>query len=258
MTKERPISEEDLHGFVDGFLASDRQVAVERHLRNDPNAAARIRGWQTSREATTAAYSVVAMEPVPPSLNVARLAASRHAHRWSPTRVAAGFALALALGGGAGWFAHDPVQPAGLLALALQAADAHRVFAEDMVHPVEFNPIELSEQLGWIGDRIRHKIMVPDLSADGYRLLGGRIIATQQGPACLFLYDGGRHGRISILMRLMRDGDLDSPMRPIQVNDAAGFAWSRHGLGVGLVADQPSPGLRNFSDEVRDAMASRI
>ena len=258
MTPGRPVSEEDLHGFVDGVLDPDRRAAVERHLSNDPDASARIRGWQASRAAMLAAFGGAAMEPVPPSLNVARIAAARSARRWRPTMVAAGLALALALGGGAGWFANDLMQPAGLSALAVQATDAHRVFADDMVHPVEFGPAELPGQLGWIGQRVGHEVVVPDLSADGFRLVGARMVATPQGPACLFLYDGAGSQRISILMRSMHGRDLNSPMRPIAGDEAAGFAWSQHGLGVGLVASQASPRLHDLSDKLRAALAMRL
>ena len=42
MTSERPISEDDLHAYVDGVLELDRRAVVERHLAENAQTAARV------------------------------------------------------------------------------------------------------------------------------------------------------------------------------------------------------------------------
>ena len=257
MASGRPISEEDLHGFVDGRLDAGRASAVEQYLHNNPDAAARIRGWQASRSAVQALHGGADREPIPAALDVRRLMIDRQTRHWAPARVAAGLALALCVGAATGWFAHQPPPATGLAALGVEAVDAHRVFSGNPVQAVEFAPDALAGQLGRIGRFVGHPVAVPDLSASGYRLLGARLVATPQGAGCLFLYDGAL-GRVSILMRSMHDADVNAPMRSVGSPGYAGFAWARRGLGVGVVADAPPEELRQLSDRVGEAMPSAI
>jgi anti-sigma factor RsiW len=52
---------------------------------------------------------------------------------------------------------------------------------------------------------------MPDLAASGYRFMGGRIVATAQGPAALFMYDDDRGTRLVMLARPMA-ADQNQPM----------------------------------------------
>ena len=189
-----PISEDDLHGFVDGFLDGERRAQVEAYLQVTPDAAARVQGWQAGRTSMMALQAASPIQPVPARLNVHRLAAARQARRWAPIQVAAGLVLALMVGASAGWFAHQPPAGAGLSALGTEALDAHRVFATAPVQTVEFPAAELPGQLGQLSRFVGHGMIVPDLSASGYRLLGARLVATPHGGGCMFLYDGGPLG----------------------------------------------------------------
>ena len=38
-------------------------------------------------------------------------------------------------------------------------------------------------------NRLNHQVTPPDLSADGYTYIGGRLAATPDGPAGMFMYD---------------------------------------------------------------------
>jgi anti-sigma factor RsiW len=171
-------------------------------------------------------------------------------------RAAAALVLGIGLGAGGGWMARGPglATNTGVAALAMQAANAQRAFAADHVHPVEFNAAELPAALGWIGSRLGRPIAPPDLTGAGYRLMGGRMLAEPEGVACLFMYDDDHGTRISVVMRQMRDRDLNAAMRSINDADTFGFAWARDGLGVSLVASKPLPTLHELSDRVRDEM----
>ena len=259
MTAEsRPISEEDLHGFVDGGLDADRRAAVEAYLRDAPAAAARVRGWQAGRASLLALQAASAMPAVPARLDVQRLAAARRARQWTPARVAAGLLLALSLGAAGGWFAHQPPSGSGLSALGAEAIDAHRVFAAGAAPAIEVAASDLPGQIASLGGFIGHRVVVPDLSAAGYRLLGARLIATPHGGGCLFLYDGGALGPVSILMRTMHDVAADAPMRAVGAPGMPGYAWSRRGLGISLVAAGTADQVHQLSDHVRDELAAGI
>jgi anti-sigma factor RsiW len=51
-----PVSEAELHGYVDGELDRERQEAVRAHLAAYPVDAARVESWQRQTEAIRAAF----------------------------------------------------------------------------------------------------------------------------------------------------------------------------------------------------------
>ncbi len=62
------ISDEDLHGFVDGELDPARKKAMLAHLQDCPADAARAEAWRRQNEALRAAFADVLTEPASPSL----------------------------------------------------------------------------------------------------------------------------------------------------------------------------------------------
>ena len=258
MVSERPISEEDLNAYVDGFLGPERRTRVERYLADHPHVAERIAGWQAANEALRDAVAWKGEEPVPATLSAARLAEARLRQRSTPWRMAAGVMIAIGIGAGAGWIAHTPGTGSGIASVAMEASMAQRVFATDPLHAVEFSVDEQPELLRWASLRLGRAVAPPDLSKAGYRLLGGRIVATEHGAGCMFLYQSATGIRISLFVRPMHNVDMNAKMRPVHEADTAGFVWSRNGMGFGLVSSDPIPPLHQLADQVRDAMNEPI
>ena len=258
MTSERPISEDDLHAYVEGVLDQARRAAVERHLTDNPQTATRVAGWQQADEALRQAVGWKAEEPVPTELNVARIAASRMNRHWTPWRMAASILVALLVGAGSGWVAHTPNTGNGIESVALEAATAQRVFAHDPMHPVEFSANEQDKLVHWVSLRLGRPVAPPDLSKSGYRLLGGRIIATEHGPGSMFLYETTDGERVTLFVRPMEQIDQNATMRPVDMQHTSGFAWAKRGLGFSLVASNPIEGLHQLANKVRDEMTPEI
>lgn len=248
-----PIGDDDLHAYVDDRLAPDRRLLVERHLREHPEASARVRRWQEGSTALRNALAGHASEPIPATLTPAHLVALRTQRR-SPLRMVAGIALALTVGTGAGWFLRGASAPGGLAALAMEAASGHRAFAHNGM-PLEYSPDRQAELVSWTTRQFGRSMPPPDLEKSGYHLIGGRIALTEQGPGCLYLYDDPAGTRLTLLVRSMHERDLEAPMRPVALSGVSGFAWARHGIGFSLVADQRTPMLHDISDQVRNEMS---
>src|SRR5689334_2581606 len=99
--REPPVTEDELHAYVDGELAADRRAAVEQWLSSHAEDAARVAAWRAQADAIRARYGAVASEPVPARFDLAALA--RRERKWS--RLAAAAVLLALLGGAAaGWF----------------------------------------------------------------------------------------------------------------------------------------------------------
>ncbi|VFU08304.1 anti-sigma factor family protein [Methylocella tundrae] len=63
-----PISDEDLHGFVDGEIPPERRRAVEAFLASSPADVERVDSWRRQGDIMRAAFARVEAESPPPSL----------------------------------------------------------------------------------------------------------------------------------------------------------------------------------------------
>lgn len=253
---QRPITEDDLHGYVDQALPPERRAEVTAYLEGHPDVARRITGFADQRRLLRAALAPIAQEPVPAALNLARMIESRRRH--FPVRWAAAAVLLLSIGGAFGWSLHGSLQPApgGLAALAQEASDSFEVFAPDQIRPVEMRASDSAELVQWVSARLHRTVKVPDLSPSGYRLMGGRMIATPHGPAAMFMYDDDHGSRIVMLTRPMNKADQNTPMMQRSNNDVAGFSWADGGTGYSLVGQAPADLLKPLANEVRKQIRS--
>ena len=97
-----PVTEDELHAYVDNELPAERRGDVEAWLSTHPDDAERVQSWRAMAEALHARYDSVADEPVPKRLEIDRLV--QQPRKWIYGAIAATL-LAFIAGGGAGWLA---------------------------------------------------------------------------------------------------------------------------------------------------------
>ena len=254
MTISRPITEDDLHGFVDGLLDSARRSEVQTYLDAHSGVATRIAAFSRHREAVRAAAAPIADEPIPPQLNLRHvMEARRRSHIWSWRSIAASVLL-LAAGGAVGWLlrdiAYERSETRGIAALAQEAAYTFDVYGVDRSHPVEFGATDKDQLVSWIASRIGRTVFVPDLTASGYSFMGGRLVATPHGAAGLLMYGNALGQRLAMMVRPMAV-DKDTLMSEHSYGDIHGFAWASKGTGFSVVGPAPADLLHPIADEVR-------
>jgi anti-sigma factor RsiW len=252
MSEHRPIQEEELLAYVDNALDAGRRREIEAYLQQHPGIARRIDGYIAQREQLRATLDPIAQEPVPPELNLRHMLAARRTRPSEPWRLAASVFVALCLGGIGGWMGRGASEPptGGIAALAREATASYQVFAADPVRPVEFGAADRSDLVNWVSARLRRPIAVPDLGQAGYHYIGGRLVATEHGPAGLFLYEDGHGTRLAMLVRPMAI-EGDTPMKAHVQAGVAGYSWANQGLGYSLVASASTSGLHPLADEMR-------
>jgi anti-sigma factor RsiW len=248
----RPITEDDLHGYVDRVLEPERQAEVADYMREHPDVAKRVAAFSDQRDLMRTALAAIADEPLPPELNLSRIIENR-ARRPSVARWAMAAMLLLSIGGLGGWAVRGALEvtPGGLVALAQEATVSFNVYAPDRVRPVEVRASDSAQLVQWVSDRLHRPVKVPDLTTSGYRLMGGRLVATSHGPAAMFMYDDDHGSRIVMLTRPMSSADHDAPMTPRSQGDVGGFAWADNGVGYSLVGQAAPESLRPIANEVR-------
>ncbi|CAJ0799554.1 hypothetical protein LMG7141_03692 [Ralstonia condita] len=247
---------DELHAYADGCLPAARRAAVEAHLAAHPGVAAEVAAWRETNARLHRALDPLLNEPVPPRrIPAAVLAAAQRPSRagFGASRgwhVAALSLACLALGVGAGWLGRGAVERAlPMQRFANDALVSHVVFAPESKHMVEVPATEEAHLVTWLSRRLDARLHVPDLTALGYRLIGGRQTVVADAPTAMLMYEGPGGTRISVQVRRMPNNrdtgfrleTLAPDNRVLQAIHPAvdrqppmAFYWADHGLGFAV------------------------
>ncbi|MGJ4995659.1 anti-sigma factor family protein [Bradyrhizobium sp. HKCCYLS3077] len=221
-----PVTEDELHAYVDNELPAERRSDVERWLATHPADAERVASWRGMAEALHARYDSVVNEPVPPRLDLDRL--DRRPRRWIIGAMAASVA-AFAVGGAVGWFARGAASsPALLQNLAGEALDAHRLYVVEVRHPVEVPGDEKAHLQQWLTRRCGRTVQAPELEATGLKLVGGRLLPGPSGPASFLMYESPSGERFTIYATKV--GIEAAQMRYTAQGNMSALAWAERGV----------------------------
>ena len=241
MRPGRPIGEDDLHARIDGQLTHDRAEDVDVYLAAHPEEQARFSQYAAQRQALREAFAEQASEPIPGRLRIANLLAQqrRRQHR-RLGQIAAAVGLIL-LGGIGGWAARDLPGPLGLLSpgavarmITADAITAHRTFSAEVRHPVEVDAGQEAHLVQWLSKRLGRQLVVPDLASAGFRLMGGRLLPSEDGPAAQFMYENGNADRVTLYLRTGVGGE--TAFRYHEEGGIGAFYWSDEGFGYAITA----------------------
>jgi anti-sigma factor RsiW len=136
------------------------------------------------------------------------------------------------IGAAAGWFARDYFSAASdqqmARALADAAIEAHRLYINEVRHPIEVRADE-AHLLPWLSRRVGSSVRAPDLGEEGLKLLGGRLLPGSRGPTALIMYEGAAGERVTITAaRAPREGQSAFKWR--QSGEFGALAWFESGL----------------------------
>jgi anti-sigma factor RsiW len=248
----KPVSDDEIHAYVDDQLQVERRSAVKTYLDENTEAAERVAAYEAQRAAIRAAFASHLTEPLPEKLSLARIIAERNTRRPQIWLLAASVAFALGIGLAGGYLLHATQgQTQNPLAfLEQEAFTSHVVYAVDRRHPIEVSSAETPHLQQWLSNRLDRMVVAPDLSALGFHLIGGRLLATERGEAAaLLMYDDADHRRISLLLRPMAPA-MKMPSAMIERNGVNGSAWIGNGLGVAVVAKVPADDIARLATQI--------
>ncbi|WP_207061539.1 anti-sigma factor [Motiliproteus sp. SC1-56] len=229
-----PISERDLHAFVDGLLPPERAEDVREWLASHPDDAARVADFRQLNEELRLAYPTPTgplPEPRP----------RRSLPRWAIAAAMAGLTL---FGGIGGWHLNTYMQPAARPALAdlsqrlvQPARVSHQVYTPEVLHPVEVRREQQQHLVGWLSKRLGQPVSAPDLASQGFELIGGRLLPATDGPAALFMYENSVGQRLTLYVRQADDPREQTAFRRFSAEGLNSFYWIDNGLGYALTGD---------------------
>ena len=237
----RPVEEDDLHARIDGQLSRERAEDVDAYLAAHPEEEARFSQYAQQRQALCTAFAAQASGPIPNRLRVTHLLAQqRRKGRRQAAQIAAAVCL-IALGGIGGWVARDLTGPPsssspGAVAsvITADAIAAYRTFSVEVRHPVEVDAGQEAHLVQWLSKRLGRQLVVPDLASAGFRLMGGRLLPAEDGPAAQFMYEDGNGDRLTLYLRVGVGGE--TAFRYHEEGGIGAFYWSDEGFGYAIAA----------------------
>ncbi len=213
-----PVTEADLHGFVDGHLPAERQTEIAAYLAARPADAQRVEAYRAQKRELHALFDPVLDEQPPHRLLRSARPRTVSSTPWYLQRLAAGLAIAV-ISGATGWglrgfgpgagadeaarTAAAPPLPGALTLVsatgfAQRAAVAHAVYSPDLRRPVEVDAAHEDQLVAWLSKRMGAPMKPPHLQAQGYTLEGGRLLPGGQGPVAQFMYRNEQGSKLTL------------------------------------------------------------
>jgi anti-sigma factor RsiW len=225
-----PVTESDLHAYVDGVLPEARRAELEEYLASHPDEAERVASYRRQNEMLHARFDPVLDEIIPQRLK------ARPARWFRPALRHAAVVAWIAIGGVIGWHLHalEPDRRMEATAWPKRAAIAHVVYSPEVRHPVEVGADQETHLVNWLSKRLGAELRVPHLGDLGYSLVGGRLLPGDRGPAAQFMYQDVRGQRLTLYVRVNPADGRDTAFRFAQEHNVGVFYWVDRKLGYAL------------------------
>lgn len=227
------IPDDDLHAYVDGALDEARRLEVEAWLAAHPADAERAHAWAAQSRALHDVFDPVLNEPLPIDLlGAARRTRGGGPRPWRAVAAVAALTVTGLLGYGIGQ--RSAPAPASLAQFSRDAALAHAVFTPEQRHPVEVEAVHADHLVAWLSKRLGTSLAAPDFTAQGFRLLGGRLLSGGKGPVAQFMYEDGGRRRVTLYVRRGAGDNGGTAFRHAVENGVEVFYWIDGDMGYAL------------------------
>lgn len=246
-TTPAPVTEADLHAYVDGQLSSHRRGEIAAFLQSHPDALARVTLWQAQRDELQALFNPVMDEPLP-----LRLPLSAPVNTWSWRSLVAGIVIAL-VSLPVGWVVRGAWDATRIDLSASdyprRAAVAHTVYASDMRRPVEIGADDTQSLVTWLTRRLGAKVVAPSLATVGFNLVGGRLLPGESGPVAQLMYASDEGQRLTLYVTREGAGD-QTAFQFVREGNVQVFYWTEGQFGYALSGEVDRSVLQRVSEEV--------
>jgi anti-sigma factor RsiW len=234
----------------------------------DPALAERVRMFRESAAMLRGAFAeslhekvpdrlVAALSPLAKPDNVVKLGARRPARQIIGWAMAASLAALVVGAGGTYWY----VTGEPLTSANVQLASSERwldhvsgfydVYNAEMKKDdrllVDFKADDIPELSNWFSARLNRPLSVPDLSAQGFKPQGGRLLIINGKPAAQFLYRSD-DGEIVGLAIASSSGDYQ-PARTARRHNVNIVHWRNSGYAYAFMGNIDLPRLEKLADK---------
>ena len=244
------MNPDEMHALVDKLQPEAQQQALETLALREPEAAETVAAWLKQRDRISDLHRNALDEPIPAPLLQAAGRFSTLQQGMSRAWHQAGIAASVMLAFGVGWISHGQLAAnqtsSAILTKAMaqhefvrQASFAHAVYMPEKRHPVEVTAAEQDHLVQWLSKRLGKPLKVPKLSAQGYELVGGRLLPGDIGARAQFMFQNTEGQRITLYL-----GAVDQKSDKLEVGETRfryqadgpvpSFYWFDQGFGYAL------------------------
>lgn len=262
------ITEDDLHGFVDGMLSEEKTIQVEHWLGEHPEDAAKVQKWFEQNEALQSMFAL-------PEENLTDigfeddealiLAMAKKAEQLEKPKksgfnwrmMAAAFPM-LIIGGIAGslgtWqFAQQQNDMDGFAYvqdLPEVSRASYSIYTGEKKHPVEVRSVDDKAHLiAWLGKRINKELTPPDLTSKGFNLFGGRILPLEGKPSAMLMYEDITGERLTLVIGQNKDNE-DTSFSFAQKDGIQTFYWIDQEFGYAISGKMSRVQMEAIANEI--------
>ncbi|MFN8759575.1 MAG: anti-sigma factor family protein [Tagaea sp.] len=261
------IDDETLMAWCDGELAPAAAARVGQAVARDAKLAARATAFRRTAELARGALAPVLAEPIPQRLiDAVRAEPAKSAEivtlrpRAVPRRtlawaLAASVAFVAVLGAG-GVFTGRIAAPEGLHFASTSdrwldnVAGFYELYSSTQAREgrllVDFGPEDVPQLAEWFGARLNRTLAVPDLTAHGFALQGGRMVVIGGRPAAQLLYANGAGELVGLAIAFSTAGERAA--RAARRGEVDIVHWHRNGYGYAFAGRIGAERLRTLAD----------
>lgn len=247
------ITGENLHAFLDGQLNAEDSKFVGDWLEANPDVAAELMEYADQNAAIQALYPEPTAVPDLGAMAKTPAPANRNSAPWSAI---AASVVTLGIGLTLGWTGHDTLAPTPqpdatqVAVLVAEAVRAHALYSVDPHRPVEIGADQSETMVRWLSNRVGTPVSAPDLTKNGYMLVGGRLISAAEGPAAQFMYEDETGRRITLFAT--QGSGHEASFNYTRQGDTGSFYWQDATLSYALTGDVTRSELSDLAISVFD------
>jgi anti-sigma factor RsiW len=188
----------------------------------------------------------------------------RRTRKWSA--IAASMLLAFGVGwlSNAQWQMRAPAVGAGAELAARdfvrQAGLAFVVYQPEKRHPVEVLASEQDHLVQWLSKRLERPLQIPHLDAQGFMLVGGRLLPGDLGARAQFMFQNAEAQRVTLYLGAIDKGRAGEAAQTTQFRletsePVPSFYWADQGFGYALSGQVDRQTLMALADAVYQQLA---
>jgi anti-sigma factor RsiW len=239
-----PVDLEDVSAYLDGELDEARRAAVESHLADHAEAAARLAEYRRRDEALRLAFAELSADQAKRPTPCVGRPGPRRRHRFRLAIAAA--ILGVILGTPGWWYGSTILEDRALATLAREAVAAHLLYASQpgqsplVTGDREHVSARLSALLG-------AEVQAPNFSTLGLRFVGLRELAADSGPAALLVYQDADGREVSCYFKHLAENRETGFARKVAGGGSVIYRLDEH-LGYAVVGALPVNTLQRIAE----------
>ena len=241
----------ELHAYVDDQLSVEERGRIESYLESDPEARECVEDYRRLSDQLKLLFDPVLSEPIPAQFLKIRQESTR---RWKTLRSLAAAIVLLCIGLATGLYIGVDLETAPMVSyeeadnIVREAAVAYSVYTPEVRHPVEVPGDQRTHLVKWLSKRMGHQIQAPLLDEFDMKLLGGRLLASDDGPGAMLMYENVNGSRI--ILFACRSQDATTALHYAYDKSVSVFYWVDGPISYAIAAQMDRKNLLPLAQSV--------